>query len=154
MKRTLVIILIAIACIGLATIAFASKRVPAARPDQLAGVWVGWADDLHYFRLELSTNGTGLCGFIEVPHTNAWLCRISVWTLKGYDMALTLKPIDREAWGMTMKGNATASHLQLKVSDDRFNGWRSDLVLRRETFIEGVTESTKQRMKSHEPKDR
>jgi hypothetical protein len=135
--------------VAVAFFAYASKRVRPPTASETATVWVGWADSLHYFRLELAENGTGLCGFYERIGPSPRLYQVTKWTLKGYDIELTLKPIDSDAWQLAMKGTATPGDLYLKLSDGRKNGWRAEAHLQHETLIESVTDSTKKRMNDY-----
>jgi hypothetical protein len=154
-QRFIYVAVVACACIGLSTVALARKRPPPAKPEDIVGVWVGWADELHYYRLELASGGTGLCGFIEIPRQEARLYQVSRWVLDGYDIDITLKPIDQEAWPTTMRGTAISSTLQLQVGDGRKNGWRAKPILKREGFIESVMESAKKRMNAYpKPEDK
>lgn len=139
-------ILIVIAVLGLTLLAYATKRVRQPTMSEISTVWVGWADSLHYFRLHLAENGTGLCGFYERITSSPRLYQVTKWTLKGYDIELTLKPIDPDAWAITMKGRATSSELFLNLGDGRKNGWRAEARLQHESMIDSVVESTKKRM--------
>ena len=96
-------ILIAFGVIAVALCAYATKRVRQPVAPELSTTWVGWADKLHYFRLQLAENGTGLCGFYEQVSPSPRLYRVTKWTLKDYDIELTLKPIDSDAWQLTMR---------------------------------------------------
>lgn len=122
-------------------------RQPTA--SELSTVWVGWFDSLHYYRVQLSEDGTGLCGFYSPLISKSRLYEVTEWRLKGNEIEITLRPIDADAWAMNMKGTATPSRLYIKVSDGRKNGWRIEGLLEKESFIESATESTKKRMQGH-----
>lgn len=141
-KTTLSVAVIAM----FALLAHAWTRVRQPTVSELSTVWVGWADSLHYFRLQLAEDGTGLCGFYERIRSSSRLYEITKWTLKGYDIEIVLKPIDPDAWPVTMKGTATPSSLHIQFGDGRKNGWRAKGTLEQERFIESAMESAKKRM--------
>jgi hypothetical protein len=139
-----------LAVIGVAFLAFATtpKRQPTAR--ELSTVWVGWADTRRYIRLQLTEDGSGLCGFYESSEKSSSLHDVTKWTLKGYDIEIILKPIDSNAWPFTMKGKAYPSNLYLELGDGRKNGWRAKGTFEHESFIESAMESAKKRMNDYQ----
>jgi hypothetical protein len=139
--------LIILGVVAVTVFAYASQRVRQPTVSELSTVWVGWADSLHYFRLQLAENGTGLCGFYERITSGPRLYEVTKWTLKGYDIELTLKPIDPDAWELKMKGKATPGDLYLDLSDGRKDGWRSKANLQHESMIE--SEIRTRRLHSH-----
>ena len=134
------------AVVGVVFFAHASKRIPPSSMPELADAWVGWADSMHYFRLELKTDGTGLCALYQRSRRNSRLYHVTKWTLKDYDIEITLKPIDTDAWPVTMKGTAISSALRLELGDRRKNGWRAKATFERESVIESAMESAQRRM--------
>lgn len=116
---------------------------------ELSTAWVGWADASHYFRLELKADGTGLCALYERIRSSSRLYEVTKWTLKDYDIEITLKPIDADAWPVTMKGTAVWSSLRLELGDGRKNGWRAKSTFERESVIESAMESAKRRMQDY-----
>ena len=138
-----------LAVVAFAFPAYASKRIPPSTIQELSTAWVGWADTLHYFRLELKADGTGLCALHERIRSGSRLYEITKWTLKEYDIEITLKPIDPDAWPVTMKGKAISSALRLELGDGRRNGWRAKCTLEPERVIEAAMESAKRRMRDH-----
>jgi hypothetical protein len=143
-------LLVAVAVLCVAFIAYGTTRVRQPTASELSTVWVGWVDSLHYFRIQLSEDGTGLCGFYSRVISGSRLYEVTKWTLKGYDIELTLKPVDADAWPMTMKGTATPGSMHLKVSDGRKRGWRAEGTLEKESFVESAMESAKKRMQDHQ----
>jgi hypothetical protein len=139
-------LLISFGLMGVALLAYANTKVREPNTPELSTVWVGWADSMHYFRIQLAADGTGLCSFYERSRSSSRLYEVTKWTLKGYDIELTLKPIDADAWPVTMKGTATPSRLYLKLGDGRKNGWRAEATFEHEKFIESAMESAKKRM--------
>ena len=137
---------IAVVVIGVAFLAYSTTRVRQPTVAELSTVWVGWADQSHYFRLQLSEDGTGLCSLYERSRSASRLYETTKWTLKGYDIEIVLRPIDPDAWPVTMKGTANAMFLHLKLGDGRKSGWRAQAMFERESFIESAMESAKTRM--------
>jgi hypothetical protein len=90
-----------------------------------------------------------LCSVYEHLRSSSRLYEVTKWTLKGYDIELTLKPIDADAWPVTMKGKARLTALYLKLGDGRKNGWRVDATCKQEKFIESAMESAKTRMQDY-----
>jgi hypothetical protein len=142
----------AIALVTVVLFAFpadARKRIPPSSMPELSTVWVGWADVLHYFRLELHSDGTGLCAIYERPRSSSRLYEITKWTLQGYNIEMMLKAIDDDAPPVTMKGTAVSSYLQLQLGDGRRKGWRAKATFEREQVIESAMESAKRRMEAY-----
>jgi hypothetical protein len=131
---------------GIVYLAHASKRIPPSSMPELSAAWVGWADSMHYFRLELKADGTGICALYQRSRSDSRLYQVTKWTLKDYDIEITLKPIDADAWPVTMKGTAISSALRLQLGDGRKNGWRAKTTFERESVIESAMESAKRRM--------
>jgi|ERR1041384_786942 hypothetical protein len=142
-------LLVTLVVIGVAFLAYATRPVRQPTVGELSTVWVGWADTMHYFRLQLAADGTGLCGFYERIDNSSSLHEITKWTLKGYDIEIILKPIDTNAWPVTMKGTATPGTLYLELGDGRKNGWRAKGTFEHERFIESAMESAKKRMQDY-----
>ncbi len=142
-------LLITIALAAVAVPAYGHKRLPQPTASELATVWVGWADPLHYFRLQLTEDGTGLCGLYESIRSSTRLYEVTEWTLDGYDIEVTLEPIDPDAWPVTMKGTATRQWLYLKLGDGRRHGWRTKATLEPESLIESAMGSAKKRMQDY-----
>lgn len=134
---------------GFVILAHASTRIPPSTMPELSGAWVGWADTMHYFRLELKADGTGLCALYLRSNSKSRLFEVTKWTLKDYDIEITLKPIDSDAWPVTMKGTAISSALRLQLGDGRKDGWRAKTTFERERVIESAMENAKRRMQGY-----
>ena len=133
------------ALLSAALLAYATTKPRQATVPELSTSWVGWAGS-EYFRIELREAGTGLCGFYERARSSPQLHEVTKWTLKDYNIEMTLKPIDAHAWQMTMSGIATPTRLNLKLGDGRKNGWRSEATFEHEKEMESMIENTKKRM--------
>jgi len=142
-------ILTSLGVLAVALFAYATTYVRQPTVSELSTAWVGWADSLGYFRVQLSENGTGLCGFYERSTSGPRLYEVTKWTLKDLDIELTLKPIDPDAWALTMKGNATPGELFLILGDARKKGWGVKAYFRHESMIDSMAESTKKRMRDY-----
>jgi hypothetical protein len=127
----------------------ATTHVPKPTVPELSTVWVGWADPSHFFRLRLSEDGTGLCSLYVRSRSASRLYEITKWTLKDYNVEIALKPIDADAWPVTIKGTANSIFLHLKFSDGRKDGWRAQAMFEHEAFIESAMESAKKRMQDY-----
>ena len=142
----LMLSLMTVAIIAIPSPAFA-KKIREPTVSDLASSWVGWADSLHYLRIQLSTNGTGLCClYWNGSPPASYLHRITRWDIRGYNLSLTLDPIDSAAWKILLSGKATPGRLTLQISDGRVLGWRGNVILRREEEIEDAARTAKQRM--------
>jgi hypothetical protein len=138
-----------LAVVGAAFFAYATTRVRQPTGPELSTVWVGWADSSHYFRLQLLEDGTGLFSLYERSRSASRLYEITKWTLKGYDIEIISRPIDPDAWPVTMKGTANPMFLHLKLGDGRKSGWRAQAMFERESFIESAMDSAKKRMQDY-----
>ncbi len=153
MKYLRLIITLAVICVAI--FAYATTRVRQPTALELSNVWVGWADSSHYFRLQLLEDGTGLCSLYERSRSASRLYEITKWTLKGYDIEILFRPIDPDAWPVTMKGTANPMFLHLKLGDGRKSGWRAQAMFERESFIESAMGSAKKRMQDYrKPEDK
>jgi hypothetical protein len=141
-------LLIAFVIVATAFFAYATTKPRHATVSELSTTWVAWTGG-EYFRIELKEDGTGLCGFYDLSQVSPKLHEITKWTLKGYDIEMALKPIDADAWQMTMKGIATPTRLNLKLGDGRKNGWRSEATFEHEKEMESMIENTKKRMQDY-----
>ena len=91
-----------------------AKKPGPPRMEDLVGIWVGRANAIDYFRLDLAPDGTGLLAFVELDSVR--LYRVSRWSLDGIRVRIALKPIDEADWEMKMGGTATSHSLQLTVN--------------------------------------
>jgi len=142
-------LLIIFALLGAAFLAYATTKPRPPTVPELSSDWVAWADASHYFRLQLLEDGTGLCSLYERSRSSSCLYEITKWTLKGSDVEIVVKPIDAEAWPVTIKGTANPLFMHLKLSDGRKDGWRAQAMFERETFIESAMQNAKERMQDY-----
>ena len=127
----------------------ASKRPSYPTMEKIADTWIGFnEDDLYYYRLTLNTNGTGICAntFVNDP---ARLYRVTQWDLNGYNIGISLEPIDANAEPIWMKGETTGWHLNLKIGGKTLK-WKRDLKMYRESDANEKYERVKARMQKAE----
>src|SRR5688572_25237698 len=106
-------ILTILATISITVVACATTRIRQPTAAELSTVWVSWVDSVGYYRLQMTEDGKGLCSVYERYRADSRLYEISKWTLKGYDIEITLKPIDLDAEMITLKGSANPGSLRL-----------------------------------------
>src|SRR6185503_9531256 len=93
------IALVLVACV----VAYATTKARPPKPEQLAGVWIGFdEDDLTFTRLDLRSGFTGYCA--RVSPTNIVLhesgvdgYRVAKWSLDEWKFSTTLMPVTTNA---------------------------------------------------------
>lgn len=135
-------------CMVAAFVLLAHATIPTKPPTiaELSTVWVGWANPIHYLRLDLFVDGSGLFCFYDRFTHRADLYAVTSWKLKGYDLTFALTPVDLDADPLTLKGTAAGGSLKLEVGDGRKHGYRAKCSLEEEQSIESVMRIAKQRM--------
>ena len=127
----------------------ASKRPSYPTMEIIAGAWIGFnEDDLYYYRLALNTNGTGMCAntFVSDP---ASLYRVPHWALNGYNIDISLEPIDANAEPIWMKGKTAGGRLNLEIGGKTLN-WKRKLKMYRESDVHEKHDRVKARMQKAE----
>lgn len=97
-KSTFAVLLV----LGVVAIALADKPVAPPKPSALVGAWIGFDEEwLTFYRLELTGDGKGCFAdaFLEQKPS---LWRVETWELKGFDIAVKLKPV-RDAEPLLIK---------------------------------------------------
>ena len=126
-----------------------SKRPSYPTVDNIAHTWIGFnEDDLYYYRLTLNTNGTGICAntFVNDP---ARLYSVTHWTLNGYNIDISLKPIDANAEPIWMKGKTAGGRLNLEIGGKTLK-WKRKLKMYIESDVHDKYEKVKARMENAE----
>ena len=130
-------------------VGYATERVPHPKVEEIADTWIGFnEDDLYYYRLNLNTNGNGICAstFVRDP---AKLYRVTEWTLDNYAIEIKLEPVDPKAEPIWMKGETAGLHLDL-MSGGKELKWKRKIKLYRESDVIKAHERVKTRMRMTE----
>jgi hypothetical protein len=106
-------------------------KPPAAK--DLVGAYVGYSDHDDFYRLDLRSDHTGYLAEVSPPSSilhqyGVSTYRLTQWTLKRFDLVISLTPVDSKSEGIFLKGRADASLLRLEVGGT--NGeWKRKVVL-------------------------
>ena len=128
----------ALAILLMASPASATKPVPPPTMNDLAHVWIGTSirGILDFFRLEVSDKGVGTLTIQYLPDEPAVAYQVTKTTLTGFTVVFSVKPIDKEAEPLLLRGHASATGLDLEASEP-VGGWRLAVFLQREENILG-----------------
>jgi hypothetical protein len=104
---------------------FADQPAEPPEPKALVDTYVGYVlDELHFFRLELKADGTGLLVSVANPDTIYYkygptVFRISKWRLTGFDFSIEGTPVKPKPWRMTMTGKVESGRvLRFRMFED------------------------------------
>jgi len=114
---------------------------------QLATVWVGSEAGGaigDYFRLELDEQGRGVLTVHWLPGESAQAYEVRAYSLKKYDIELSLEPADPDAEGIYLRGTAVPYRLQLEVGGKGLN-WKRRIALDRGSELLEQLKITKDR---------
>jgi hypothetical protein len=139
-----------------AIIASDAKKAVPPKPEELAGVWIGFdSDELVFTRLDLRGDFSGYCARVSPADTilhkyGVRTYRVTKWTLEEWKLEVNLTPADTEAEDIYMRGRYNGFSLRLEVG--RRGGWKRDQVLYRESRIDTSNQETKDMIKKLEKK--
>ena len=138
-----------------AFIALAYKPADPPTPEQLVGVWIGFDDDdLTFTRLDLRPNSTGYCARVSPADTSLHEYgvegyRVKKWGMDKWKFSTTLAPATTNAEPIFLRGAYGIGSLRLEVGGS--NGqWKRDLLLFRESRLDGANQETKAKIKELE----
>ena len=100
---------------------------------QIIGSWFGSTPgDVHYYRLSLATNGTGIFG--SVYWTNLpQVYQISSWKLWDDRITMTVRPLEEVYEPISIHADTVGQTIDLSVNGDT---WQHRLTLRREDVFQ------------------
>jgi hypothetical protein len=141
------IALVLAACV----VAYATTKARPPKPEQLAGVWVGFdEDDLTFTRLDLRSDFSGYCA--RVSPTNIVLheygvagYRVAKWSLDEWKFSSTLTPGTTNAEPIFLRGRLSVSSLRLEVGGTKLK-WTRNVILYRESLSAGANAETKDKI--------
>jgi hypothetical protein len=147
--------IIAISLVAVGFIAFAYKPARPPKPEQLAGVWIGFDnDELVFTRLDLRSDFTGFCARvspadISLHEYGVAGYRVTKWGLDQWKFSIMFTPITTNAEPIFMRGRLSGWSLHLEVGGT--NGqWKRDVILYREARLDDVNQETRERIKELE----
>jgi hypothetical protein len=132
-------------------VAHATTKARPPKPEQLAGVWIGFdEDDLTFMRLDLRSDFTGYCA--RVSPTNISLheygvaaYRVAKWSLDEWKLSTTLTPVTTNAEPIFLRGRLSVSSLRLEVGGTKLK-WSRDVILYRESLLDGANAETRDKI--------
>src|SRR5690349_1756710 len=110
-----------------------AKKATPPKPEELAGVWIGFWEDEEFTRLDLRADGTGYCAYVAPPdfithQDGVQVYRVTRWMLDGRRFNVSLTPVDSREESIYLRGIVGNESLRLEVGGvDR--KWREQLVL-------------------------
>jgi hypothetical protein len=128
-------------------------RVP--KPEELAGVWIGFdEDELSFTRLDLRPDFTGYCARVHPTDTilheyGVKGYRVTKWGIDKWTFIINLSPMTTNAESIYMRGRHSAFSLRLEVGGTN-SKWKRELILRRESRVEGANQETRDMIKELE----
>ena len=136
-------------------VAYATTKARPPKPEQLAGVWVGFDEDaLTFTRLDLRADFTGYCA--RVSPTNIVLhkygvagYRVAKWSLDEWKFSTTLTPVTTNAESIFLRGRLSVSSLRLEVGGTKLK-WTRNVILYRESLLDGANGETRDKIKELE----
>ncbi len=136
-------------------IALAYKPARPPKPEQLVGVWIGFDEDqLNFTRLDLRADATGFCVRVSPADTSLHDYgvegyRVAKWTMDNWKFNTTLTPATTNAEPVFLRGRYSIGSLRLEIGGS--NGrWKRELLLFRESRLDGANQETKQKIKELE----
>jgi len=136
-------------------VAFARTPARPPKPDQLAGVWVGFDEgDLTFTRLDLRSDFTGYCARVSpsnvVMHAYGVSgYRVAKWSLDEWKFSTALTPVTTNAEPIFLRGSLSMASLRLEVGGTELN-WTRNVVLFRESLLDGANVETRDKIKELE----
>lgn len=135
-----------------AIIAVANRPAKAPKPEEMAGVWIGFdSDGLEFTRLDLRADFTGYCARVSPADTvlhehGVQGYRVTKWTVDGWKVVISLTPVDTKAEAVYLRGRFSGFSLRLEVggADGK---WKRDLVLYRESRTDAANQETRGKIK-------
>jgi hypothetical protein len=135
-------------CCTMCLFVMASQPVRPPALDDLVGAWFGLDENrLIFCRLELNSNGKGLCSTIDVEDApNLYV--IKRWTLDGANLTFDLDAVDKDAEPIRIAGLANRKELELKISGVNLN-WSRKITLFSEKRWLSKNEQARKRMEKY-----
>ena len=127
--------------VGLAV--FADRLAIPPKAAELAGVWIGFAnDELVFTRLDLRKDFTGYCACVCPADTSLHefgvdVYRVTHWESQDWKFVISLTPVGTNAEGIYLNGSIGTWTLDLEMGGTNGN-WKRKLVLRKESRIEAA----------------
>ena len=138
-------------------VAYATTKARPPKPEQLVGVWIGFdSDELEFTRLDLRPDFTGYCARVSPADTilheyGVAGYRVTKWGVDEWKFIISLASTTTNAEPIYLRGRYNGFSLRLEVGGT--NGrWKRDLVLHRESRMDGANQETRNKIKELEKK--
>ena len=130
-------------------------EVAPPEEETLVGVWIGFEqDELDFVRLDLRTDSTGYCARVSPADTvlhdyGVEAYQVTRWELDGWKLIINLAPITTNAEPIYLRGSYNGSSFDLEMGGTH-GQWKRDLVLYRESRIDGANQEAKDKIRELE----
>src|SRR5207247_3178045 len=158
-RHTIPSVFVAAACLGLLAGCVSQPvcvlKATPPKPDELAGVWIGFEqDELDFVRLDLRPDFTGYCARVSPADTvlhdyGVEALRVTHWTLEDWKLIISLTPITTNAEPIYLRGDYSGFSFDLEMGSTT-NQWKRKLALCRESRIHGANQETRDKIRELE----